>query len=91
MEEINASIDFDCKLAAQDIMASQAHIAMLAAKGVVEAADVEAILKSLAQVKGEIEAGTFRSSARSPGGSNLSPRGDEERRAAHRQGGVWRA
>ena len=59
MEEINASIDFDRKLGPQDIMASEAHIAMLAAQGIVEAADAEAILRGLAQVKGEIEAGTF--------------------------------
>ena len=59
MEEINPSIDFDRKLAPQDIAASEAHIAMLAAQGVVEAADAEAIAKGLAQVKGEIEAGTF--------------------------------
>jgi argininosuccinate lyase len=59
MEEINASIDFDRKLGPQDIMASQAHLAMLAAQGIVEAADAEAILSGLAQVKGEIEAGTF--------------------------------
>jgi argininosuccinate lyase len=59
MEEINASIDFDRKLAAQDILASEAHIAMLARQAIVEAADAEAILKGLAQVKGEIEAGTF--------------------------------
>jgi len=59
MEEINASIGFDRKLGPQDIAASEAHIAMLAAQGIVEAADAEAILKGLAQVKGEIEAGTF--------------------------------
>ena len=59
MEEINTSIDFDRKLGPQDIMASEAHIAMLAAQGIVEGADAEAILRGLAQVKGEIEAGTF--------------------------------
>ena len=59
MEEINASIDFDRKLAAQDIAGSLAHVAMLARQGVVEAADAEAIAKGLAEVKGEIEAGTF--------------------------------
>ena len=59
MEEINASIDFDRKLAAQDIAGSQAHVAMLARQGIVEAADAEAIAKGLAQVKGEIEAGAF--------------------------------
>ena len=59
MEEINASIEFDRKLAAQDIAGSEAHLAMLARQGIVEAADAEAIAKGLAQVKGEIEAGTF--------------------------------
>ena len=59
MEEINASIDFDRKLAVQDIAGSQAHVAMLARQGIVEAADAEAIAKGLAEVKGEIEAGTF--------------------------------
>src|ERR1700729_116372 len=60
MEEINASIDFDRKLAAQDIAGSEAHVAMLASQGIVEPADAAAIAKGLAQVKGEIEAGTFR-------------------------------
>src|ERR1700733_457817 len=59
MEEINASIDFDRKLAAQDIAGSEAHLAMLARQGIVEATDAEAIARGLAQVKGEIEAGTF--------------------------------
>ena len=35
MEEINASIDFDRKLAAQDIAGSEAHLAMLARQGIV--------------------------------------------------------
>ena len=59
MEEINASIAFDRKLAAQDIAGSLAHVAMLASQGVVEAADADAIAKGLTQVKAEIEAGTF--------------------------------
>ncbi len=59
MEEINASIDFDRKLAAQDIAGSEAHVAMLARQGIVDAADAEAIAKGLAEVKGEIEAGSF--------------------------------
>jgi argininosuccinate lyase len=59
MEEINASIDFDRKLAAQDIAGSAAHLAMLARQGIVDAADAEAIAKGLAEVKGEIEAGAF--------------------------------
>ncbi len=59
MQAINASIDFDRKLAAQDIAGSQAHVAMLARQGVVDASDADAIAKGLDQVKGEIEAGTF--------------------------------
>jgi argininosuccinate lyase len=59
MEEINASIEFDRELAAQDIVASEAHLAMLARQGIIEAADAEAIASGLAQVKGEIEAGSF--------------------------------
>ena len=59
MEEINASIDFDRKLASQDIAGSKAHVAMLAEQGIVTHADAEAIAKGLDQVKGEIEAGSF--------------------------------
>ena len=59
MEEINASIGFDRKLAAQDIAGSLAHVAMLAAQGIIAEADADAIAAALKQVKGEIEAGTF--------------------------------
>jgi argininosuccinate lyase len=59
MEEINASIDFDRKLAAKDIAGSKAHVAMLAETGVVAKADAAAIAKGLDEVGAEIEAGTF--------------------------------
>ena len=59
MENINASIDFDRKLAMQDIAGSQAHVAMLASQGIIGPADAEAIAAGLVQVKGEIEAGAF--------------------------------
>jgi argininosuccinate lyase len=59
MEEINASIDFDRKLAAQDIAGSKAHVAMLAETGVVAKADAAAITKGLDEVGAEIEAGRF--------------------------------
>jgi len=59
MEEINASIDFDRKLAAQDIAGSKAHVAMLARQGIVAQADAEAIGAGLDQIAAEIEAGTF--------------------------------
>ena len=59
MEEINASIGFDQALFRQDITASMAHVAMLAAKGVVTKEDAEAISAGLDQVRGEIESGGF--------------------------------
>jgi argininosuccinate lyase len=59
MQEINASIDFDRKLASQDIAGSKAHVAMLAHVGVISAADAAAISAGLDQVRAEIEAGTF--------------------------------
>ena len=59
MEEINASIDFDKALAPQDVAGSLAHVAMLADSGIVERADADAIMRGLAQIKGEIEAGTL--------------------------------
>jgi argininosuccinate lyase len=59
MEAINASIGFDKRLADQDIRGSLAHSDMLAAQGIIGAADRDAIHAGLAQVKAEIEAGTF--------------------------------
>jgi argininosuccinate lyase len=59
MDEINASIDFDRNLATQDIAGSKAHVAMLAARGIIDKADAEAIAGGLDQVGAEIEAGTF--------------------------------
>ena len=59
MEEINASIGFDQKLFAQDIMGSKAHARMLAAKGIISKKDASAILKGLAQIETEIRDGKF--------------------------------
>jgi argininosuccinate lyase len=59
MEEINASIDFDRKLYAQDIEGSKAHAAMLAAQGIIAADDAAKIAEGLDAIKAEIEAGTF--------------------------------
>jgi argininosuccinate lyase len=59
MEAINASIGFDRRLAAQDIEASRAHAAMLAATGIVSDADAAAIRDGLLAVAAEIEAGAF--------------------------------
>jgi argininosuccinate lyase len=57
MEEINASIGFDYRLAPQDILASKAHVAMLAQQNIVTSSDSQAISKGLDQVKAEIESG----------------------------------
>ncbi len=59
MEAINASIGFDKRLAAQDIAGSRAHAAMLAATGIINDSDAEAIREGLLTVLSEIEAGRF--------------------------------
>jgi argininosuccinate lyase len=59
MEEINASIGFDKRLAPQDIRGSLAHAAMLAATGILPPEDVAAIENGLKAVAGEIERGAF--------------------------------
>jgi argininosuccinate lyase len=57
MEEINASIGFDKALAPQDIRASKAHAAMLAAQGIISRDDARKIDAGLDRVLEEIEAG----------------------------------
>ena len=57
MEEINASIGFDKRLAPQDIRASKAHAAMLADAGIIAPEDAKAIIKGLDQVAAEIDSG----------------------------------
>ena len=59
MADINTSIDIDRKLFRQDIAASRAHAEMLAATGIVAAADAQAILGGLDTILAEIETGRF--------------------------------
>ncbi|MCY4206981.1 MAG: argininosuccinate lyase [Roseovarius sp.] len=59
MEAINASIDFDRRLAAQDIAGSRAHAAMLAATGIVSNTDSEKMREGLLAILSEIESGKF--------------------------------
>lgn len=59
MEEINASIGFDKKLYKEDIKGSSAHAAMLAAQGIISAADYDEIEKGLKTILAEIEGGKF--------------------------------
>ena len=59
MRRINASIDFDKRLYAEDIAGSEAHCAMLVAQRIISAEDGAAIAGGLAQIRAEIEAGAF--------------------------------
>src|SRR5882672_8689619 len=59
MEEINVSIDVDRHLYAQDIAASKAHAAMLAAQGIITATDAKNIGKGLDTILSEIGKGSF--------------------------------
>ncbi len=59
MERINASIDFDRRLAAQDIAGSKAHAAMLADQGIIARADAVAIIAGLDTIAQEIATGGF--------------------------------
>ncbi|TVR84621.1 MAG: argininosuccinate lyase [Rhodospirillales bacterium] len=59
MAEINASIDFDRRLYAQDIAASKAHCCMLVTQGILTEADGQAILGGLDAILAEITQGRF--------------------------------
>jgi argininosuccinate lyase len=59
MQRINVSLDIDKRLYAQDIAGSAAHCAMLTRQGIIAAEDGERIARGLAQIKSEIDAGTF--------------------------------
>ena len=59
MEEINASVEFDKRLAEQDLAGSRAHAAMLAKQGIISADDAAAIATGLDQIAAEIKDGQF--------------------------------
>lgn len=59
MEEINASIDFDHRLYAQDIMGSRAHCAMLVARGIINAEDGACLNDGLQKIEAQIAKGDF--------------------------------
>ena len=54
-----ASVDFDKRLYREDIAGSVAHARMLHAIGVLDAAELEAIVTGLDGIRAEIESGTF--------------------------------
>lgn len=59
MEQINASISFDKRLAYHDIVGSKAHATMLAQTGIISTDDCDQILAGLAAIETEIAQGTF--------------------------------
>jgi argininosuccinate lyase len=58
-QRLNASIDFDRRLWPQDIAQSRAHAGMLAAQGIITAADRDALLAGLDAVAVELREGRF--------------------------------
>jgi argininosuccinate lyase len=60
LEAINASIDFDRHLYAQDIAGSKAHAAMLAKQGIITTEDAKNIAQGLDTILSEIERGEFK-------------------------------
>jgi len=59
MREITPSIDFDKRLAAEDLAGSKAHCRMLATEGIISKDDGKAILDGLATIEKEIADGAF--------------------------------
>jgi len=60
MERINASIDFDRRLSAQDIAGSKAHCEMLVRQKIISREDGDLILEGLERIRIEIEHGDFK-------------------------------
>ncbi|MCX6370526.1 MAG: argininosuccinate lyase [Solirubrobacterales bacterium] len=58
-DAINRSLDVDVRLWPFDIAQSRAHVAMLAAQGIIGSEDAGTIADALAAVEGELEAGLF--------------------------------
>src|SRR5882724_6771436 len=59
VKRFTASVDFDRRLAKQDITASLAHARMLAATGIIAKRDLTAIERGLARIRREIDSGGF--------------------------------
>ncbi|CAB1370221.1 argininosuccinate lyase [Denitratisoma oestradiolicum] len=59
VKRYTASVFFDQRMALQDIRGSLAHARMLARQNIISAADLAAIESGMAQVKSEIESGSF--------------------------------
>ncbi|MEO8410382.1 MAG: lyase family protein, partial [Propionivibrio sp.] len=59
VKRYTASVDFDKRMWRQDIRGSLAHAKMLAQQAIISADDLADIERGMAQIVGEIEAGTF--------------------------------
>ena len=59
VKRYTASVFFDKRLWLADITGSLAHAEMLAAQGIIAEDDRAAIERGMAQIRSEIEAGTF--------------------------------
>ena len=59
VKRFSASVDFDRRLAPQDIAGSLAHARMLARAGIIKKADLTAIERGLARIRREIDKGEF--------------------------------
>ena len=57
VDDFNSSIRFDARMYAQDIQGSQAHAEMLGRQGIIPKADADLIVKTLGEIKADIEAG----------------------------------
>ena len=60
VEQFNASISFDKRLALQDIRGSVAHATMLGETGILSADEAAQLISGLEDLRKEVEAGTFR-------------------------------
>ena len=57
VDDFNSSIRFDARMYAQDIQGSQAHAEMLGRQGIIPKADADLIVKTLGEIKADIDAG----------------------------------
>ena len=57
VNDFNSSISFDKRMYKEDIMGSCAHAAMLGRQGIISKEDSELIIKTLAQILGDIDSG----------------------------------
>jgi len=59
VEAFNASTDVDARMFAEDIAGSKAHARMLCEQGILSQQDLNAILRGLDEISGEINSGEF--------------------------------